>query len=504
MEVDNSYCFEFGDYLLPFDESLKTFKEERGVAQSVDLEPSFEPYRFSEYDDIFADPEISMDTPKGGLLYPTAFPPSARSGRRGTTMSMSSYSSSSTASTTESAPQSPVSLVTSSEDVDVDVFLNPDQAFSDPTSTPVEPKNQTGKRSWSSVEEVQPSKRHCNMSRTGRSELLSSALREATDALEGLSRAIGLAYPEEVRVAADTPTPMTTSAPLGSIYCGPQPIMCARQRLSHPAARGLVGRPTTLGVMSHKELPPCSIKISPGMEQVWYAERPYPAFTVDIVHNQTTDTVRWLHSLTHGLKVTLSMVDANGNDVSEMMKCVGAVGNPSYVVVDGTSTITGIRFAAVSSKFGGAFRLVVGLTQFGSPICQVQSEPIQVLSYRLYHSPKVSFENMKPDDSVAKMKGIGSQYSKRFQAIGIQTVAQLAALNLSSLSSSDTRTLLGNLRKDRGTMTLAKLTEYVEQASGIVSRHMQRQNATAHQSTPMMSPIPDTTNWWVGSEFAHL
>jgi predicted flap endonuclease-1-like 5' DNA nuclease len=114
---------------------------------------------------------------------------------------------------------------------------------------------------------------------------------------------------------------------------------------------------------------------------------------------------------------------------------------------------------------------VLSLLHHNIPVASVTTDPIQVLSYRLYHAPKVSFDQLKPDDSVSKMKGIGSQYAKRFQALGIEKVSQLAALDLSTLSELDTRNLLGNLRKDRGTMTLAKLTEYIQQAAEIVSRY---------------------------------
>jgi predicted flap endonuclease-1-like 5' DNA nuclease len=91
------------------------------------------------------------------------------------------------------------------------------------------------------------------------------------------------------------------------------------------------------------------------------------------------------------------------------------------------------------------------------------TEKIQVLSYRLYHAPKVSFENLRPDDSVSKMRGIGSLYAKRFQSLGIERIAQLAAINVNTLGEEGIKKLLGNLRKDRGAMTLAKLNEYVQQ-----------------------------------------
>jgi hypothetical protein len=209
------------------------------------------------------------------------------------------------------------------------------------------------------------------------------------------------------------------------------------------------------------------LKISSPIEPLWYAERPYPPFTVDVV-----DLVSQRKLFPSGWKVMVDMVDGFGNSASDKLSGTGQYPGHQFPVVNGTATISGIRFRAVSSKCGGFFRIIVSVCcPTGDQVPKPVLTPnIQVLSYRLYHAPKVPFESLRPDDSVSKIKGIGSLYAKRLQALGIERVSQLAAIDVNTIGEPGIKLLLGTIRKDRGAMTMARLTDYIQQARTIVAR----------------------------------
>lgn len=210
------------------------------------------------------------------------------------------------------------------------------------------------------------------------------------------------------------------------------------------------------------------LKLNGEMESVWYADRPFPRFNIAV-----TDDLGKTALNVDNWKLSVRVIDGYDQDASD--KVYGQIHNYMYDIHGGMASITGLRFCAVSSKAGGHFRIVVTAVNPCSPsdtvpVSSFISEKIQVLSYRLYHAPKVSFDKLKADDSVGKMKGIGSLYAKRFAALGIRTVAQLASIDLSTMGEKARKDLLHNLRKDRGAMTLAKLSGYIQQARDIVSR----------------------------------
>lgn len=228
------------------------------------------------------------------------------------------------------------------------------------------------------------------------------------------------------------------------------------------------------GYLSSLEL----VLVSP-LEPVWYAERPFPTFTVQMTDKATRSRVDYVS----GWRAAISMVDGFGRDATDKLSGSGQFPGHSFPFINGAAHVTGLRFRGVSSKCGGHFRLIVSVSQADSShliLPPLLSTPIQVLSYRLFHAPKVSFEQLLPDDSLSKMKGIGSLYAKRFQVMGIERIAQLAAIDLNTIGESGLKGLLGNLRKDRGAMTIAKLAEYVQQARDICARapHLQNANQT--------------------------
>lgn len=97
------------------------------------------------------------------------------------------------------------------------------------------------------------------------------------------------------------------------------------------------------------------------------------------------------------------------------------------------------------------------------------SDKIQVLSYRLYNCPKVPFEQLTPQDDLARVQGIGSLYAKRFASLNIKCVADLASLEFDGQSRErDAELILDALRRDRGSMTRPKLEKYINQARNIV------------------------------------
>jgi predicted metallopeptidase len=222
------------------------------------------------------------------------------------------------------------------------------------------------------------------------------------------------------------------------------------------------------------------LRICSPVEQLWYAERPFPAFTVDIAESVSQQRATAIS----GWKISVTMVDGFGMDASDKLSGTGQSPGHLFPVSNGKASVSGIRFRGVSSKAGGGFRLVISVVfPDANLVSKAMTEKIQVLSYRLYHAPKVAFENLRPDDSVSKMRGIGSLYAKRFQSLGIERVSQLAAINVNTLGEEGIKRLLGNLRKDRGAMTLSKLNEYIQQARDIISRSPTFMQMNTHTHT---------------------
>eukprot|EP00301_Raphidiophrys_heterophryoidea_P025815 c8748_g1_i1.p1 GENE.c8748_g1_i1~~c8748_g1_i1.p1 ORF type:complete len:676 (-),score=160.00 c8748_g1_i1:239-2266(-) len=237
------------------------------------------------------------------------------------------------------------------------------------------------------------------------------------------------------------------------------------------------------------------------LHEVWYAERPFPAFTLDIVDESlhTKDLI----STTKDWKVDVTLEDGFGGNATNKLHWV----SDSAVVIGGAVTISGVRFSGVSSKSGGFFRIVVTITAqptSSSPSCLTaifKSPPIQVLSYRLFHAPKVASEKLQPSDSVGKVKGIGTLYAKRLKSLGIGTVQNLASLDVHQLGDEGCKHLLAALRKDRGSMTLEKLVKYIEDARSIVMRYNSNGSSTppSSRASPAPSPQPITSNCVPGS-----
>eukprot|EP00300_Choanocystis_sp_HF-7_P036344 c52188_g1_i1.p1 GENE.c52188_g1_i1~~c52188_g1_i1.p1 ORF type:complete len:433 (-),score=49.51 c52188_g1_i1:51-1349(-) len=206
------------------------------------------------------------------------------------------------------------------------------------------------------------------------------------------------------------------------------------------------------------------------VQTLWYAERPYPSITMQLVQAEPYNQQTRL-ALKENLQVKVSVLDANDQPVADVLTGPPSSVGFTFQMADNVVTLAGIRFGTVSSKHGGFFRLCVSVCSSSmSPyVATWVSEKIQVLSYRLYNSPKVPFEQLSPQDDLARVQGIGSLYAKRFASLNIKCVADLAALEFDgSNNDRDAQGILDALRRDRGAMTRPKLEKYIKQARSIV------------------------------------
>lgn len=212
------------------------------------------------------------------------------------------------------------------------------------------------------------------------------------------------------------------------------------------------------------------LRVASKVEDVWYADRPFPAFNVELCDATTSQVL----TRVHGWQLKVSLVDGYGRDAMDALGGQAASHGFKYTLTGGRATITGLRFTAVSSKRGGHFQLAVSVVSPEEAKLAVDTcyaSRVQVLSYRLYHSPKVALDRLSPSDSLSKVRGIGSLYAKRFANMGIHTVGQLAEVDVQSMDDATQKSILEALRRDRGAMTLAKLENYVMQARSILGRH---------------------------------
>lgn len=218
--------------------------------------------------------------------------------------------------------------------------------------------------------------------------------------------------------------------------------------------------------------PQLQLRVSSKVEDVWYADRPFPAFNVELV-DMAADA-QPVQTRVHGWQLRVTLSDGYGHNALDTLSGQAASHGFTYTLTGGRATITGLRFTAVSSKRGGHFQLgleVISPSDAASAVDVCYPAKVQVLSYRLYHSPKVALDRLSPSDSLSKVRGIGSLYAKRFANMGVHTVGQLAELNVSSMDEATRKAMLEALRRDRGAMTMAKLENYVNQARSILGRY---------------------------------
>eukprot|EP00299_Pterocystis_sp_00344_P011061 c5104_g1_i1.p1 GENE.c5104_g1_i1~~c5104_g1_i1.p1 ORF type:complete len:353 (+),score=57.78 c5104_g1_i1:59-1060(+) len=124
-------------------------------------------------------------------------------------------------------------------------------------------------------------------------------------------------------------------------------------------------------------------------------------------------------------------------------------GNPATEVV--------VRFKDCSWNFGGRFVIDASVND-NTTICNTTRE-IKVFSRRSCSSHKRK-QHVIPADAVRWLDGIGPTYSKRLQALGIDTIQQF-----STLSKADVLNI--QIRQQRGHMTRDKLLTLWHQARRI-------------------------------------
>eukprot|EP00298_Acanthocystis_sp_HF-20_P018156 c2190_g1_i1.p1 GENE.c2190_g1_i1~~c2190_g1_i1.p1 ORF type:complete len:445 (-),score=134.47 c2190_g1_i1:99-1433(-) len=209
-----------------------------------------------------------------------------------------------------------------------------------------------------------------------------------------------------------------------------------------------------------------SIQIANSFEKVWYTHRPFPAIVLHVV-----DSANEIYTKADEWHVSLHLIDAEGKNVDHLM--AQSENSRRLIIRKGIVTICGIRFNAVTSKNGGHFKLEFRVSSPSVAADKIQpfhSNPFTVLSCRLFHQPKAPLHKLQASDSLSMMPGIGRLYAKRFASLGISTISQLANLNISNMDLKEQQKLNESLRKDKGTLTMTKLEEYILQAQEIVTR----------------------------------
>jgi len=145
--------------------------------------------------------------------------------------------------------------------------------------------------------------------------------------------------------------------------------------------------------LSQAEPPSLCFRVCSEFQRTWYTDRAFPSFTIGLFDSATLQP----YLDVSGWRVIVSLVDGHGKDATS--KFCGSSGPAplSFAISRGRSVINGLRFSSVSSKNGGCFQLVMRVVNpFSSELpspkfndVEYLSEPIQILSYRLFHVPKL-------------------------------------------------------------------------------------------------------------------
>lgn len=193
---------------------------------------------------------------------------------------------------------------------------------------------------------------------------------------------------------------------------------------------------------------------------------PFPPFNLDIVDEQGVP-----YEKADEWEIDIHLLDGYGRYCDDKL---GQNERARRVVTrKGSSTVAGLRFYAVSSKNGGFFHLEFEIRSprdASASIPPIRSGKITILSCRLFHNPKAPLDKLRPEHGLSMMPGIGRLYAQRFTAIGVYTIGKMAAIDLDGMTAGQARQFLDSLRKDKGTMTRAKLEDYISQAREVVRR----------------------------------
>lgn len=227
-----------------------------------------------------------------------------------------------------------------------------------------------------------------------------------------------------------------------------------------------------------------------GITQKWYTKRAFPMFKVHLINSHAVQLKsspsedRGDHghdgNLHHRMDsrllgrgfqirqqlepaVHVRLLTADDRYADDLLSFHG--GQSRFPIRNGVADLEGIKFSAVTSRHGGHYTLE--FTVPGTNIVSVKSEPIVVLSERLRVEGKAaSIYELKADDNLARVPGIGKKYASRLAEQNFRTIRDLVVIN----SPAKQKTLLSLIRKDRGALTEAKLEDLLRDARAIVRR----------------------------------
>jgi len=185
-------------------------------------------------------------------------------------------------------------------------------------------------------------------------------------------------------------------------------------------------------------------------------------------------------------------VDATDNVDLHLRLLAGPLGEPADHILSspknirvarGTANVSGVRFSAVSSRNGGYFVLEVG-TRAGD-LLPIRSEKLIVLSDRLKTEGKAnSIFELNANDNLVRVPGIGKKYAARLAECKFYTIRDLGTIAGGAAAHDERMKLLESIRRDRGALTAAKLSDLLRDAQTVVQRDdALRLSASAHAPT---------------------
>lgn len=213
--------------------------------------------------------------------------------------------------------------------------------------------------------------------------------------------------------------------------------------------------------------PPSRLQID-GLKLKWFSISPHPDFRVLLIDSATGVLSPPPAGASWRINVTASNGHGNRDD---------GILDPDAVTFpideSGVATIVGLKFRKVTSQEGGHFVCHFTVTA-SSPLSEhisVDSNHINVRCQRMKCEGKADGEaDLRPDDPIGRIPGIGKGYSRKWKALGFHTVRDLLRIDVSPASRPDRLAVLGQLRKGRGALTEVRLVEYLELAHRVCSR----------------------------------
>jgi len=204
-----------------------------------------------------------------------------------------------------------------------------------------------------------------------------------------------------------------------------------------------------------------------GLQSSWFTKRPFPWFEVTLESSgQPASPLPPSHT---PVNLHIRLLRSDDSSPTHILSPHGF----STPFSDGKALIADVlRFASVSSRNGGDYRLEASLSGpwLSHSVAPVVSPPIRVLSERLFADVKVSSpEALSPGDRIARIQGIGKKYTKRFAEEGYHTVSDLAQLNPAE-HADRIESLRAAVCLHKGRLTAERLAEIINDCQQAVVR----------------------------------